>query len=182
MPAGATRPDVIIVARGGGVDRGSVAVQRGNRGTRRGGIGDPADLGGGARNGYDADRLRRGCACTDADGGSGNGGAGAGESARLSGGAGGAEKKRRAHIAAASGGARPGACTRSATASAACRGHGAGASMAWASGYCMPCRAPCNCVRRNCGGWRHRFRRVSCSRCCSISSNARRIWGRCLNR
>ena len=63
------------------VARGSVGLQRGDRGAGGGGEPDPADLGGRARDRHDADRPRRRPAGADADGGGGDGGAGAARAA-----------------------------------------------------------------------------------------------------
>ena len=57
--------------------RGSVVVQRGDRGARGGGEPHPADFRGRPRDRRDADRFRRRPARADADGGRRNGGAGA---------------------------------------------------------------------------------------------------------
>ena len=57
--------------------RGSLGLQRGDRAAGGGALPDPADLGGRARDRYDADRPRGRPPGTDADRGRGNGGAGA---------------------------------------------------------------------------------------------------------
>ena len=70
------------------LDRGSVGVQRGGGGARRGRIADPADFRRRARDRHDADRPCRRPSRADSDGRGGNRGPGPGRALRAAGGAG----------------------------------------------------------------------------------------------
>ena len=71
------RPDLLIVARGGGSIEDSVVLQRGDRGAGGRRRHDPADLRGRPRDRRDADRFRRRPPGADPDGGGRDGGTGA---------------------------------------------------------------------------------------------------------